>query len=40
MYWVSVINPSAKTFETVKPLIAEALSLARSRKTGQGGHAG
>jgi hypothetical protein len=34
MYWVSVINPSAKTFETVKPLIAEALSLARSRKAG------
>ncbi len=34
MYWVSVINPSAKTFETVKPLIAEALSLARSRRTG------
>ncbi|RUR67702.1 hypothetical protein EJP67_11620 [Variovorax guangxiensis] len=33
MYWVSVINPSAKTFETVKPLIAEALSLARSRRT-------
>jgi len=40
MYWVSVINPSAQTFERVKPLIAEALSLARSRKTGQGGHAG
>ncbi|WP_295982795.1 DUF6194 family protein [uncultured Variovorax sp.] len=40
MYWVSVINPSAKTFERVKPLIAEALSLARSRKTRQGGHAG
>jgi hypothetical protein len=37
MYWVSVINPSAKTFEAVKPLIAEALSLARSRKTGQAG---
>jgi hypothetical protein len=34
MCWVSVINPSAKTFETVKPLIAEALSLARSRKAG------
>lgn len=31
MYWVSVINPSAKTFATVKPLIAEALALARSR---------
>ncbi|WP_418128695.1 DUF6194 family protein [Variovorax sp. 375MFSha3.1] len=34
MYWVSVINPSEKTFDTVKPLIAEALSLARSRRTG------
>ncbi|MET3493410.1 DUF6194 family protein [Variovorax boronicumulans] len=31
MYWVSVINPSDKTFETVKPLIAEALSLAAAR---------
>jgi hypothetical protein len=37
MYWVSVINPSAKTFEKVKPLLAEALSLARSRKSGQAG---
>lgn len=34
MYWVSVINPSSKTFEAVKPLIAEALSLARSRQAG------
>ncbi|RSZ33330.1 MULTISPECIES: DUF6194 family protein [unclassified Variovorax] len=34
MYWISVINPSAKTFETVKPLIAKALNLARSRKAG------
>ncbi|MDH6168335.1 hypothetical protein M2282_003486 [Variovorax boronicumulans] len=31
MYWVSVINPGAKTFETVKPLIAEARSLAAAR---------
>lgn len=31
MYWVSVINPSAKTFAAVKPLIVEALGLARSR---------
>jgi hypothetical protein len=31
MYWVSVINPSGKTFETVKPLIAEARSLAAAR---------
>lgn len=31
MYWVSVLNPSAKTFEMVKPLIAESLALARLR---------
>ena len=31
MYWVSVINPGDKTFETVKPLIAEARSLAAAR---------
>jgi predicted DNA-binding protein (MmcQ/YjbR family) len=31
MYWVSVINPSDKTVETVKPLIAEARSLAAAR---------
>ncbi len=31
MYWVSVLNPSAKTFATVKPLIAEAHSLAAAR---------
>ncbi len=29
-HWVSVINPSAKTFEAVKPLLAEALRRARS----------
>lgn len=29
-YWVSVINPSARTFDTVKPLIARALELAAS----------
>lgn len=34
MCWVSVINPSAKTFEAVKPLIAEARSLAASRDKG------
>lgn len=31
MYWVSVINPGDKTFETVKPLIAEARGLAAAR---------
>lgn len=31
MYWVSVINPSAATFETVKPLLAEARNLFASR---------
>jgi hypothetical protein len=31
MYWVSVINPSAKTFETVKPLLAEARNLLAAR---------
>ena len=34
MYWVSVLNPSAQTFEKVKPLLAEALELARTRKAG------
>jgi len=28
MSWVSVLNPSAATFETVKPLLAEAYDLA------------
>lgn len=32
MHWLSVINPSAKTFEQLKPLLAEALQLARARK--------
>ncbi|MES2246372.1 MAG: DUF6194 family protein [Pseudomonadota bacterium] len=31
MYWVSVINPSAATFETVKPLLAEARNLLIAR---------
>lgn len=31
MYWVSVINPSSKTFEKVKPLLTEARSLAAAR---------
>jgi hypothetical protein len=31
MYWVSVINPGDKTFEAVKPLIAEARSIAAAR---------
>jgi len=35
MYWVSVINPGNKTFETVKPLIAEARGLAAARDKGK-----
>jgi hypothetical protein len=35
MYWVCVLNPSDKTFATVKPLIAEALSLAAARDKGK-----
>ncbi|WP_447776117.1 DUF6194 family protein [Variovorax boronicumulans] len=31
MYWVGVINPSAATFEAVKPLLAEARNLLASR---------
>jgi len=31
MHWVSVINPSAATFETVKPLLAEARNLLVAR---------
>jgi len=31
MHWVSVINPGAKTFESVKPLLVEARSLLASR---------
>ncbi|SCX44245.1 DUF6194 family protein [Variovorax sp. EL159] len=31
MYWVCVINPSDKTFETIEPLIAQARSLAVAR---------
>jgi hypothetical protein len=31
MYWASVLNPSAKTFETVKPLLAEARNLLAAR---------
>ncbi|MDP9603221.1 UNVERIFIED_ORG: hypothetical protein J2W38_003010 [Variovorax paradoxus] len=34
MYWVSVINPSAKTFETVKPLLVEAHGLLAARNKG------
>jgi hypothetical protein len=34
MFWVCVLNPSAETFETVKPLLAEA--HARAVRTQQG----
>jgi hypothetical protein len=31
MYWACVLNPSAETFEAVKPLLAEAYELAVER---------
>ena len=31
MYWVCVLNPSAETFQRVRPLLAEAYELAVSR---------
>ena len=31
--WVCILNPSAETFETVKPLLAEAYDLAVRRQT-------
>jgi hypothetical protein len=31
MYWVCVLNPSAATFEAVKPLLAEAYQAAAGR---------
>jgi hypothetical protein len=31
--WVSVLNPSAETFETVKPLLVEAYALVVGRDT-------
>jgi len=34
MLWVSVINPSAATFETVKPLLTEARNLLIARDKG------
>ncbi len=33
--WVCVLNPSETTFETVKPLLAEAYALAQSRYAGR-----
>jgi hypothetical protein len=36
MFWVCVLNPSAETFETVKPLLAEAYG--RAVRTHQGRH--
>jgi hypothetical protein len=37
MYWACVLNPSAATFEAVKPLLAEAydISAARHAKRGE-----
>ena len=33
MFWVCVLNPSAATFQTVRPLLAEAYDLAVSKHT-------
>lgn len=35
MHWVSVINPSGKTFEAVKPLLVEARNLLAARGEGE-----
>lgn len=40
MYWVSVLNPGAETFETVRGLLAEAYEAGmrqRARRAGPGG---
>jgi hypothetical protein len=36
MFWVCVLSPSAETFESVKPLLAEAHSLAAGRHARRG----
>jgi hypothetical protein len=33
--WVSVLNPSPETFESVRPLLAEAYERAAARRTGR-----
>jgi hypothetical protein len=33
MHWVCVVNPSAATFESLRPLLAEAYALSVSRQT-------
>lgn len=38
-HWVSVINPSRKTFDTVKPLLAQARSLHSAREHEEPGRA-
>jgi Family of unknown function (DUF6194) len=37
MYWVCVLNPSAATFEAVKPLLAEAYETAAGKHAKRGG---
>ena len=34
MFWICVLNPSEATFETVRPLIAEAYALSAERYAG------
>lgn len=38
-YWVCVLNPSAATFEAVKPLLAEAYGLAAAKYAKRAAHA-
>jgi hypothetical protein len=38
MFWISVLNPSAATFETVKPLLAEAYERERARVDRKAAH--
>jgi hypothetical protein len=33
MFWICVLNPSAATFETLRPLLAEAYALSIRRRT-------
>jgi hypothetical protein len=35
MFWVSILNPGAETFEKVKPLLTEAYSRARGAACGE-----
>lgn len=38
MYWLSVLNPSAETFETVKTLLAEAYAMDAQKQARRSGN--